>query len=105
MKTKTAPLLPSLQALLAKAGENLRAARLRRRLPATLVARRAHISRMTLWQIETGDPGVSIGAYVRVLNALGLDKDFAKIAEDDQLGRKLQDAGLPQRSRAPRFPR
>jgi transcriptional regulator with XRE-family HTH domain len=104
MKTKGTPLLPALQALLAKAGENIRAARLRRRLTASLVAKRAHISRMTLWQIESGDPGVSVGAYLRVLNALGLEKDFLKIAEDDQLGRKLQDAELPQRSRAPRFP-
>lgn len=82
----------------------MRAARLRRRLSASLVAKRAHISRMTLWQIETGDPGVSTGAYVRVLNALGLERDFLKIAQDDELGRKLQDANLPQRSRAPRFP-
>jgi hypothetical protein len=70
-----------------------------------LVAKRAHISRPTLIDIEAGDPGVSVGAYVRVLNALGLEKDFAKIAEDDQLGRKLQDADLPMRSRAPRFHR
>jgi hypothetical protein len=53
--------------------------------------------------IEAGNPGVSVGACIRVLNALGLEKDFAKIAADDQLGRKLQDADLPMRSRAPRF--
>ena len=105
MRTKSSPLLPPLQALLTKAGGNIRNARLRRRLNTTLVAKRAHISRPTLIDIEAGDPGVSVGAYVRVLNALGLEKDFAKIAEDDQLGRKLQDADLPMRSRAPRFHR
>ena len=105
MRTKSSPLLPLLQALLTRAGGNIRNARLRRRLNTTLVAKRAHISRPTLIDIESGDPGVSVGAYVRVLNALGLEKDFAKIAEDDQLGRKLQDADLPMRSRAPRFRR
>lgn len=103
MRTKSAPLLPALQALLATTGENIRHARLRRRLSTTLVAKRAHISRPTLIDIEAGNPGVSVGAYMRVLNALGLEQDFAKIAADDQLGRKLQDADLPMRSRAPRF--
>jgi transcriptional regulator with XRE-family HTH domain len=105
MRTKSTPLLPSLQTLLTRAGENIRNARLRRRLSTMLVAKRAHISRPTLMDIETGDPGVSVGAYLRVLGALGLENDFSKIAEDDRLGRKLQDADLPVRSRAPRFPR
>ena len=102
MRTRTAPLLIGLQQLLARAGEHIRMARLRRRLPTAMVCERAGISRPTLLAIEAGDPGVSIGAYARVLNALGLANDLLKLASDDALGRKLQDIELPTRARAPR---
>jgi transcriptional regulator with XRE-family HTH domain len=66
------------------------------------VAERAGISRSTLWQIEKGNPSVALGAYFLVLFALNLEQDLLLVAKDDALGRRLQDAGLPARSRAPR---
>lgn len=45
---------------------------------------------------------MTLGAIAGVLHCLGLEKDLAKIAQDDVLGRKLQDIGLPTRVRAPR---
>lgn len=102
MRTKTNPLLPGLEKLLARTGENIRLARLRRRLTAEMVAERSDLSRPTLLAIESGDPGVSMGAYARVLSALGLEQDLGKLAGDDELGRKLQDIELPTRARAPR---
>lgn len=97
-----APLLPPLRARLARAGEQIRLARLRRRLSASLVCERAGLSRPTLNAIEKGDVGVSIGAYARVLNALGLADDLLRLAADDELGRKLQDIDLPVRPRGAR---
>jgi transcriptional regulator with XRE-family HTH domain len=95
--------LPSLQRLLTELGENIRFARLRRRLPSTMVAERAGIARNTLRAIERGDASVTFGAYAKVLFCLGLEKDLKLIAHDDELGRKLQDAGLPMKARAPRL--
>ncbi|MBK6729688.1 MAG: helix-turn-helix transcriptional regulator [Bacteroidetes bacterium] len=95
-------ILPSVKKVLIKLGENIRLARLRRKLNAAQVAERANISRKTLWAVETGSPGVAMGTYAQVLFVLGLEKDLLLIAEDDTLGRKLQDAGLTVKERAPK---
>jgi transcriptional regulator with XRE-family HTH domain len=95
-------LLPKAQKVLDDLGENIRLARLRRKLSTEQVAERAGISRSTLWQIEKGKPSVTMGAYFQVLFILGLEKDFLKLGADDELGRKLQDAGLLVKERAPK---
>ena len=105
MACKTTVQVPALKRLLEELGENIRLARLRRRLSAQIVAERAGMSRTTLRAIEKGEAGVTLGAYANVLHCLGLEKDLALMARDDVLGRKLQDAGLPARARAPKRPR
>ena len=59
-----------------------------------MLAERAGITRVTLAAIERGEPTASLGAYARVLFSLGLEKDIAAVARDDEFGRKLQDASL-----------
>lgn len=98
---KATPRLPSSASrILPLLGERMKLARLRRRLRAESVAERAGISRSTLWQIEKGNPSVAFGAYFLVLFALGLEEDLLLVAQDDRLGRKLQDAKLVSRKRA-----
>lgn len=95
-------LLPKMKRILTELGENIRLARLRRKLSAEQVAERANISRPTLLSIEKGSESTSIGAYLQVLVVLGLEKDLLKVAQDDLLGRKLQDAQLLTKERAPK---
>jgi transcriptional regulator with XRE-family HTH domain len=95
-------LLPSHQRILDQLGEEIKLARLRRKLNTKQVAERAGISRSTLWQIEKGMPSVAIGSYLQVLFVFGLEKNFLNIANDDVLGRKLQDAEILIRKRAPK---
>lgn len=102
MRNSTQLVLPSVAKILTSFGENIKLARLRRKLSTAQVAERASISRPTLLSIEKGLPSVSIGAYAQVLFVLSLEKDLLKVAGDDLLGRKLQDLGLIVKERAPK---
>ena len=100
MSTKKQILFPQHKKILEILGENIKLARKRRNLTAIQVAERADISRNTLYLIEKGNPGVSIGAVFNVLRVLGLQDDFLKLAADDVLGKKLQDIKLLQKKQS-----
>jgi transcriptional regulator with XRE-family HTH domain len=102
MRTKKNPILPQAKKTLEIFGENIKLARLRRKLSMEQISERAGISRLTLMKIEKGDDSVSMGSYFQVLFAMRLDKDFLNVAKDDVLGRKIQDANLVTKQRAPK---
>lgn len=87
-------LFPKEDKILAEFGRRLRLARLRRKLTTRTVAMRANMARSTLRNAELGDPAVGLGTYIRLMSVLGLETDIAKLAADDVVGRKLQDAEL-----------
>ncbi len=99
MKSKKAKILPKERRILEHLGENIKLARLRRKLTTLQIAERANIGRSTLWHVEKGSDHIGIGIYLRVLSALGLANDLMKVAEDDLLGRKLQDAKLTRKKK------
>lgn len=80
-------------------GADLRGARLRRRIPAAVLAERARMTRQTLHKIERGDPTVSMGGYASVLFALGMPDRIANLAaaRDDAVGLALDEERLPER--------
>jgi len=67
-----------------------------------VIAGRTGLSRTTVYKVEAGDPGATLGSYVRILAVLGLAEDLNQLAADDRLGRKLQDLALEPKRRAPR---
>jgi transcriptional regulator with XRE-family HTH domain len=79
-------------------GARLRESRLRRELPQQLVADRACVTRQLVARMEKGDPGVAIGSYALVLQALGLISGWGDV--QDTVGEELAEAQL--RRRAPR---
>ena len=76
MGRKAVVLLPQMDRILSSLGENIKLARLRRRLYAEIVAERAGLSRATLTTVEQGSSSVAMGIYASVLFALGLEKDL-----------------------------
>jgi transcriptional regulator with XRE-family HTH domain len=94
MNSRKTILLPKAENVLRTLGENIKLARKRRRLKVEQVAERAGIARSTLHLIEKGEASVAMSSYLQVLFILGLENDLLKIAADDPLGRKLQDAAL-----------
>ncbi len=103
MKKRTLVILPKLFRILQLVGENIKLARLRRKLTAEQISERAGITRTTLWSIENGSPNVSMGAYMQVLFLLGLEKDLLKLGSDDELGKRIQDADLIINKRGPKI--
>jgi transcriptional regulator with XRE-family HTH domain len=95
---------PAVLRALRALGEDLREARLRRRLTMRIIAERAFTSRATLQRIEQGDPGVGMGIYAAVLQALGLLEGLNQLADmaHDPVGQALASAQLPKRARMPR---
>jgi transcriptional regulator with XRE-family HTH domain len=105
-RTSSALPIPVVRAL-RKLGHDIRDARRRRRIPVSLLAERASLSRMTLNKIEQGAVGVYIGNYATVLFALGLVDRLADVADatHDTVGRELEAEQLPERIRLSRGPK
>ena len=99
---QTDPDLPlPVQRALRKLGQDIREARLRRRISTTIMAARASISRTTLGKLEKGDAGVRMGSYATVLFVLGLTDKISLLADarNDEIGLELAEEQLPQRIR------
>mgnify|MGYP002517594720 FL=1 len=100
-KSTQSTLLPRrAQKNLAIVGEQIRLARLRRDISIAQIADRAGCSELTVMRVEKGTPSVAIGTYLRILFSLNLDEDILLIAQQDTIGRELQDLSLKKRQRA-----
>ena len=99
MRSNAYPSLPlPVKRGLKKLGADIADARRRRRIPTTLMAKRAMISRATLARVE------SLGIYATVLFILGLDKRLADLADvrADAIGLALEEDRLPRKIYLPR---
>jgi transcriptional regulator with XRE-family HTH domain len=84
-------------------GQRVRIARVRRRLSTEDLAQACRIGRRTLYRIEIGDPGISLGTFMSVLWKLALLDGIRGVADPDtdDHGKILEAAARPQRVRAP----
>ena len=103
MKHSTALPIPVRRAL-RKLGSDIKDGRKRRRITMELMAERANITRSTLSKIEEGAPSVSMGRYASVLFSLGMIDQLKGMvdANNDLVGRRLEEEHLPKRVRPPK---
>lgn len=80
-------------------GENVRNARRRQKITMNELADQAGISRTTMIRVESGHSGVAIGAWLSVLQVLGMAESFADSvsAKHDTIGISMMTNELPQR--------
>lgn len=99
--TQTNALSPRIARSLHKLGHDIEVARKKRRLTVAALCERAGISAPLYSRLAKGEPGTSIGAYARVLFALGIGTPFDGLldAARDDTGMLLEESRLPKRVR------
>lgn len=105
MPARPPPTSPAAIAQLKLLGERIRTRRKALGINATVTAEAAGMSRVTLHRIEKGEPAVTIGAYLNVLVALGLD--FGILTPDqpaDTVGDDATAGWIPVRIRLRDYP-
>src|SRR5674476_1165509 len=102
MKSKGTNYTQKQKNILTTLGENIKLARLRRKLSIRSMAERAGIATSTLGNIEDGSPSVSLGSYLQVLSVLRLEDDLLLIADNYPVGRQIQGSGLSRHQRSPK---
>jgi len=81
-------------------GERLRQARITRNEMQQLFADRLGVSRPTLSRMESGDPGVTIGLWVKALHLLDREDELDQLlAAGDNLFEKYEQQNAPKRKR------
>jgi len=99
MTRKTVVLTPATEQILEKAGIRIKRARIRRNMKAEVLAEHAGISIGTLNAVEKGVSTVSIGAYMAVFEVLGMERDFEKVALDEEGKQQYRELKLRKRVR------
>ncbi|MCH4995720.1 transcriptional regulator [Pectobacterium carotovorum subsp. carotovorum] len=87
-------LFPKQRRTLTAFGEDLLLAVKRRGFTKKIICDRTGFDHKTVNKIFAGDPGVAIGAYLKVMAVLGMEDNFAKLAAHDEVGMKLQNIKL-----------
>lgn len=87
-------LFPKQRRTLTAFGEDLLLAVKRRGFTKKIICDRTGFDHKTVNKIFAGDPGVAIGAYLKVMSVLGMEDNFAKLAAHDEVGIKLQNIKL-----------
>jgi len=91
----------SVQRELKKLGEDIRKARIRRKLTMKELAGRAFISEQTLSSVQKGKASVAMGIYARILALLGITGRIGMLADFsvDPISQDIEAASLPKRVR------
>ena len=87
-------LFPKQRKILQVFGEDLLLAMKRRGITKKLMSERTGFDPKTLNRVFSGEPGVAIGTYLKVMADLGMENNFAEMAGNDEVGIRLQNMKL-----------
>ena len=89
---------------LAALGMRVKEARLLRNWTQAEIADKAGLSESSIRKVEAGSPHITVGAYLALLDVLGLPKAFDRVIApgDDTLGEALGRNALRKRASVPR---
>jgi transcriptional regulator with XRE-family HTH domain len=84
-------------------GLRLKEARLRRNWTQRQTAEKAGLSESSVKKVEAGSPRITVGAYLSILDVLGLPTAFDRLIApgDDSLGEALGRHAVRRRARTP----
>lgn len=87
--------------LLQRVGENIKIARVRRRITIQELANRVHVDERTISRMEKGDPSVNFKNLLTVLMVLGIADSVTALAhpDSDEVGKALEIQKYPKRVR------
>ena len=88
--------------LLQRVGENIKIARVRRRITIKELANRVHVDERTISRMEKGDPSISFKNLVTVLISLNIADSIEELAhpDHDEVGKALDIQKYPKRVRS-----
>lgn len=88
---------PAVESILLRLGQNIRIARLRRKITIAELAQRVGVSRYVMSAVEKGKPTAAVATYVGALWALGLTDGLGNAGEPDAdtEGKALEAARAP----------
>ena len=102
MPAKTPPLSSEHEKALQRLGREIHRRRKALKITATTTSEAAGVSRMTLNRIERGEPSVTLGAYYKVIVALGLAFDLYDSSLEK--GKKCRSLNLPEKIKIADYP-
>jgi transcriptional regulator with XRE-family HTH domain len=93
----------AVESILQRLGQNIRIARLRRKVTIEELAERVGVSRYLMSDIEKGKPTAAVAAYVGALWALGLADGLRSVGDPDAdaEGKALEGARTPKTAHKP----
>lgn len=98
MPAKSPSPTKKIEQTLKELGQRIRSQRKKLKISSTVTAEAAEVSRMTLYRIEKGEVSVTIGAYLSVVRALGLQIEIV-----DPLQKKSSQKNLPSKIAVSKF--
>jgi len=85
-------LIDGVAELLQRVGENIKIARVRRRITIKELANRVHVDERTISRMESGDPSINFKNLVTVLIVLNIADSITNLAhpDDDEVGKAME---------------